>query len=120
LEAIGGDMNINSSREESDERVEIKRSGSNVTWIFRNVQNESIKFDMSFMRADTIAALLKRSVNLGQTEEMKPRLLQGLQTDLYVYADHCAIIFDKNPQLRLVRSPEQVTNLIKDLEELAA
>jgi hypothetical protein len=111
---------INTTRQETDEKVEIRRSGSNVTWLFRNAQDEPIEFDMSFIRADTITALLKRSVNLGQSQEMKPRLLQGTQTELYVYPDHCAIIFDQNPKLRLVRSPEQVTVLIKDLEDLAA
>ena len=75
---------------------------------------------MSFIRADTIAALLKRSVNLGQGDDMKPRLLQGTQTQLYVYPHHSAIVFDQNPKLSLVRSPEQISDLIKDLEELAA
>ena len=103
-----------------DDKVEIKRFGSNVTWIFRNEQNESIEFDMSFIRADTIMALLKRSVHFGQGEEMKPRLLQGIQTELYIFPDHSDIIFDKNPKLKLVRRPEQVPALIKDLEGLAA
>jgi hypothetical protein len=110
----------NAPAEVTEERVEIKRSGCNVTWIFRNCENEDVQVDMSFIRADTIAALLKRSVNLGQTEEMKPRHLQCIQTEVHVYPSHSNIVFDQNPKLSLVRSPEQVTALIKDLEELAA
>jgi hypothetical protein len=113
-------IEIDSNCQNTDRKVEIRRSGCNVTWLFRNAQDEPVEFDMSFIRADTITALLKRSVNLGQCEEMKPRLLQGTQTELYVYPDHSTIVFDQDPKLRLVRSPEQVSDLIKDLEEIAA
>ena len=81
--------------------MEIRRSGSSVTWIFRNTDNEHVEFDMSFIRADTITALLKRSVNLGHSNQLKPRVLQGTQTEVYLYPNHCAIVFDKNPQLQL-------------------
>ena len=103
-----------------NDKVEITRSGCSVTWIFRNSEDEDVQVDMSFIRADTIAALLKRSVNFGQTTEMKPRHLQCIQTDVHVYHSHSNIIFDQNPKLSLLRSPEQVTDLIKNLEGLAA
>ncbi|MBS1992860.1 MAG: hypothetical protein JSS86_15440 [Cyanobacteria bacterium SZAS LIN-2] len=103
-----------------DDRVEIKRSGSNVTWIFKNKERESVEFDMSFIRADTITALLKRSRNMGQGAGVAPRLLQGTMTQLYVFPDHYAIVFDNNPKLSLVRSHDQVAELIHNLEELSA
>jgi len=106
--------------ENTDESVQIKRSGSNVTWIFRNEENEAVEFDMSFIRATTITALLKRSLNQGQGDAVKPRIHQGTQTELYVYPHHCAIVFDQNPKLKLVRNPQQVSDLIRDLEEVAA
>jgi hypothetical protein len=105
---------------ENTERVEIKRSGCNVTWIFRNSDNEDVQVDMSFIRADSITALLKRSVNLGSAEDMKPRHLQCLQTDVHVSPSHHQIVFDQNPKLSLVRSHDQVSALIRDLEDLAA
>jgi len=111
---------LKSNRAEEDPKVQIRRSGCNVTWLFRNVQNEPVEFDMSFIRADTISALLKRSVNLGQGEHMTPRRLQGTQTELYIYPDHYDIVFDQNPQLRLVANQEQVSDLIRELEEVAA
>jgi hypothetical protein len=112
-------MDINSDIEDSNEKVEIKRTGCNVTWIFKNTNDESVEFDMSSIRANTITALLKRGFNLGHSSEMKPRVLQGTQTEVQIYSDHCAIEFDQNPQLRLVRNSDQVVALIRDLEEAA-
>ncbi len=112
-------MDIESIYQDTDEKVEIKRTGCNVTWIFKNTDNECVEFDMSSIRANTVTALLKRGFNLGHSSEMKPRVLQGTQTEVQIYPDHCAIEFDQNPQLRLVRSSDQVVALIRDLEEAA-
>jgi len=103
-----------------DDKVEIKRSGCNVTWIFKNQEKENVEFDMSFIRADTIAALLKRSHNMGAGDGIKPRQLSATMTELYVYPDHYAIVFDQNPKLSLVRTNDQVVELIRNLEDLAA
>jgi|GEM_PF-2684232 len=103
-----------------DDKVEIKRSGCNVTWIFKNQEQEPVEFDMSFIRADTIAALLKRSQNMGSGESMKPRHLSATMTELHVYPDHYSIVFDQNPKLSLVRTNDQVVELIRNLEDLAA
>jgi hypothetical protein len=111
---------IHSNATDTGEDVTIKRSGASVTWLFHNEQNEPVEFDMSFIRADTISALLKRSVNLGRGDQMTPRLLKGTQTELYVYPDHYTIVFDQNPKLRLLRRPEQISDLIKNLEDVAA
>jgi flagellar biosynthesis/type III secretory pathway protein FliH len=56
---------------------------------------------------------------MGQSEEMKPRVLQGTQTELHVFPDHYDIVFDQNPNLKLVRSTDQVSALLRDLEEAA-
>jgi hypothetical protein len=112
-------MDTNFNDVDAEEKVEIRRSGSNVTWIFKNSENQPVELDMSFIRANTLKALLKRSINMGRSNEMKPRVLHGTQTELHVFPDHYDIVFDENPTLKLVRSTDQVSALIRDLEEAA-
>jgi len=110
-------MDTEFSQTDNDNKVEIRRTGSDVTWIFKNIHNQPVEFDMSFIRATTVTALLKRSLNEGQ--QTRPRVLHGTMTELHVFPEHTAIVFDQNPNLCLVRSREQMPELIRNLEQAA-